>query len=83
MAELRKQEGIAARALEFTILTGARSGEARGIPGEGELLGPIQDLLDPAAHPARRLVLLAPQRASICITNPVSTSCTGSLPITG
>lgn len=30
MAELRKREGIAARALEFAILTAARSGEVRG-----------------------------------------------------
>lgn len=30
MTELRKQEGIGARALEFTILTAARSGEVRG-----------------------------------------------------
>lgn len=30
MQELREQEGIAARTLEFTILTAARSGEARG-----------------------------------------------------
>jgi integrase len=30
MAALRAQEGIAARALEFTILTAARSGEVRG-----------------------------------------------------
>ena len=30
MASLREREGIAARALEFTILTVARSGEARG-----------------------------------------------------
>lgn len=30
MVELRKQEGISARALEFTILTAARSGEVRG-----------------------------------------------------
>src|SRR5262249_10448189 len=30
MAELRQQEGIAARALEFTILTAARTGEAIG-----------------------------------------------------
>jgi integrase len=30
MAELRKQEGTAARALEFTILCAARSGESRG-----------------------------------------------------
>lgn len=30
MTDLRKQEGIGARALEFTILTAARSGEVRG-----------------------------------------------------
>jgi integrase len=30
MAELRKQEGVGARALEFLILTAARSGEVRG-----------------------------------------------------
>lgn len=30
MAELRQREGMGARALEFTILTAARSGEARG-----------------------------------------------------
>jgi integrase len=37
MAELREQEGIAARALEFAILTAARSGEVRGMPWHGEL----------------------------------------------
>ena len=37
VAELRAQEGLAAKALEFTILTAARSGESRGIPWEGEL----------------------------------------------
>ncbi len=37
MAELRAQEGLAAKALEFVILTAARSGEARGIPWEGEI----------------------------------------------
>jgi integrase len=31
MVELRKREAVAARALEFTILTAARSGEARGM----------------------------------------------------
>lgn len=31
MADLRQREGIAARALEFTILTAARSGETRGM----------------------------------------------------
>ena len=30
MAELRQQKGVAARALEFTILTAARTGEAIG-----------------------------------------------------
>lgn len=30
MAELRQQEGVGARALEFAILTAARSGEVRG-----------------------------------------------------
>ena len=30
MAELRKREGVAARALEFTILTAARTGEVIG-----------------------------------------------------
>jgi integrase len=30
MAELRKQEGVAARALEFTVLTAARTGEVIG-----------------------------------------------------
>ena len=31
MAELRKREGVAARALEYAILTAARSGEVRGM----------------------------------------------------
>ena len=31
MADLRKREGVAAKALEFTILTAARSGEVRGM----------------------------------------------------
>jgi integrase len=37
MRELRAQEGLAAKALEFTILTAARSGETRGAPWEGEI----------------------------------------------
>lgn len=38
MAELRKREGVAAKALEFTILTAARSGEVRGMAwGEVDL----------------------------------------------
>jgi integrase len=37
MTELRRQPGIAARALEFAILTAARSGEARNIPWQGEI----------------------------------------------
>jgi integrase len=31
LAELRKREGVAARALEFAVLTAARSGEVRGM----------------------------------------------------
>jgi integrase len=41
MAELRRQEGLAAKALEFTILTACRSGESRGLPWEGEIKGDI------------------------------------------
>src|SRR5260370_25455706 len=37
MDELRQQDGLAAKALEFVILTVSRSGEARGIPWEGEI----------------------------------------------
>ena len=37
MADLRAQEGLAARALEFVVLTAARSGEARGLPWDGEI----------------------------------------------
>jgi hypothetical protein len=35
MTELRQHEGLAAKTLEFTILTAARSGESRGMPWEG------------------------------------------------
>lgn len=41
MSELRAQEGLAARCLEFTILTAARSGESRGMPWEGEIAGDV------------------------------------------
>jgi integrase len=37
MTALRQQPGIAARALEFAILTAARSGEVRALPSTGEL----------------------------------------------
>src|SRR5262252_1858660 len=37
MAHLRAQEGLAAKALEFVVLTAARSGEARGLPWNGEI----------------------------------------------
>src|SRR5260370_14495868 len=37
MTELGAHEGLAAKALEFTILTAARRGESRGIPWEGEI----------------------------------------------
>jgi integrase len=41
MTELRRQEGLAAKCLEFTILTAARSGESRGLPWEAEIKGNI------------------------------------------
>ena len=44
LAELRKQQGFAARALEFAILTAARSGEVRDLrweDGELDLVGKI------------------------------------------
>ncbi|HMA71783.1 MAG TPA: integrase arm-type DNA-binding domain-containing protein [Xanthobacteraceae bacterium] len=37
MQELRRVEGLAAKCLEYTILTAARSGESRGTPWEGEI----------------------------------------------
>jgi integrase len=37
MQQLRKREGMAARALEFTILTCARVGETTGAPWNGEI----------------------------------------------
>ncbi len=37
MAQLREQEGIPARGLEFAILTAARSDEVRSMPWHGEL----------------------------------------------
>jgi integrase len=49
MAELRHQEGLAAKCLEFTILTAARSGESRSIPWKGEIAGDIWTV------PARRM----------------------------
>src|SRR5262249_47274341 len=39
MAALRQQQGVAARCLEFTILTAARSGESRLLPKQSEIDG--------------------------------------------
>jgi integrase len=42
MAKLRKQEGVAARCLEFTVLTGARTSESTGAGwSEFDLKGPL------------------------------------------
>jgi len=41
MAKLRQQQGLAAKALEFAILTAARSGEVREMPWEGEIAGDV------------------------------------------
>jgi hypothetical protein len=37
MADLRRQEGMVARALEFTILTAARGGERQARPGKSSI----------------------------------------------
>jgi integrase len=39
--ELRQQQGLAAKALEFAILTAARSGEVREMPWEGQIAGDV------------------------------------------
>ena len=47
MAELRRREGVSARALEFAILTGARSGEVRGMTwGEIDFAGKLWTVPD-------------------------------------
>jgi integrase len=67
MAELQAQEGLAARCLEFTILTAARSGESRGLPWEGEIAGDLWTV--PAGRMKRdrehRVPLAAPALATI------------------
>lgn len=52
MAELRKREGISARALEFAILTAARSGEVRGATWDElhDLDGPSPTWVVPASR---------------------------------
>ena len=69
MAELRRQEGLAAKALEFTILTAARSGESRGIPWEGEISAADKVRIVPAHRMKRerehRVPLTAPALAII------------------
>ena len=73
MVELRKREGIGARALEFSILTAARSGEVRGatweeidlqeklwtIPGERMKAGKAHRV--PLSEPALRVLKALPQ----------------------
>ncbi len=67
MGELRRQEGLAAKCLEFAILTAARSGESRGLPWEGEIAGDLWTV--PAARMKRerehRVPLTAPALAII------------------
>jgi integrase len=62
MAELRQQAGIAAKALEFTILTAARSGESRGLPWTGEIAGDVWTVPAPRMKGERehRVPLTAP-----------------------
>jgi integrase len=69
IAELRAQEGLAAKALEFTILTAARSGESRGMPWEGEINATDKLWTVPAGRMKRerehRVPLTAPALAII------------------
>jgi integrase len=69
MAQLRTVEGLAAKALEFTILTAARSGETRGLPWEGELDVPRELWTVPAQRMKRerehRVPLTAPALAIV------------------
>lgn len=63
------QEGLAAKALEFTILTAARSGESRGMPWEGEINSANKVWIMPAHRMKRerehRVPLAAPALAII------------------
>jgi integrase len=69
MAQLRTVEGLAAKALEFTILTAARSGETRGLPWDGELDFPRELWTVPAQRMKRerehRVPLTAPALAIV------------------
>jgi integrase len=69
MVELRQQEGLAAKALEFTILTAARSGESRGLPWEGEINAADKVWTEPSLSMKRerehRVPLTAPALAVI------------------
>jgi integrase len=63
MAELRSQEGLAAKCLEFTILTAARSGESRGIPWDGEIDTANKTWIVPAHRMKREREHLVPLTA--------------------
>jgi integrase len=75
MVQLRKQEGMGARALEFAILTAARSGEVRGATW-GEI-----DLMDATwTIPAERMKAKREHRA---VLNDEAMALLKSLPRTG
>ena len=75
MVQLRKQEGMGARALEFAILTAARSGEVRGATW-GEI-----DLMDTTwTIPAERMKAKREHRA---VLNDEAMALLKSLPRTG
>jgi integrase len=68
VADLRKQEGTAARALEFTILTAARTGEVIGaLPQEFDLNKAVWNVPGErmkARKPHSVPCLLAPSKSS-------------------
>jgi integrase len=75
MAKLRQQEGMGARALEFAILTAARSGEVRGATwGEVDLAGATWTI------PADRMKAKREHRAAL---NEEAVALLQSLPRTG
>lgn len=84
MVKLREQDGIGARALEFAILTAARSGEVRGatwdeidleagvwtVPGERMKVGKEHRV--PLSKPAIRILKAQPHRKGLVFPAPRS-----------
>jgi integrase len=73
LAELRRREGVAARTVEFAILTAARSGEVRGLRrGEVDLEAAVWTVpaLRMKAGRAHQVPLSGPVVAMLCALRP-------------